>query len=308
MLDPAAEFASEEMAATFGTIVTATRAAASLGELGPHRDALRESLRESGALLVRGFEFDLAAFEAFCSLFSDRAVVHPGTAMGTRAAVTDTTATVDSGVLPFPWHSELGYAPKQPDLVVFACERAPAERDETFLTDGCAIADRLSADARAVAARRIRYSYHRTPDAWPAAFGGATTRDEAEAALREIAASLPESDDLAWSFRRLRRRMDVRYTTPALPLTRWDDRMAFCNHIIFQESRRPGGVARLEDGSAIPAAAVAEFVRLADECSFAIRWREGDVAMVDNSRVMHARGPVTDPARRILARNCQAAF
>jgi alpha-ketoglutarate-dependent taurine dioxygenase len=64
----------------------------------------------------------------------------------------------------------------------------------------------------------------------------------------------------------------------------------------------------LDDGSQIPATAVDEFERLADAASYAIRWREGDVAVVDNSRVMHARGPVRDPARRILARACQASF
>jgi alpha-ketoglutarate-dependent taurine dioxygenase len=42
--------------------------------------------------------------------------------------------------------------------------------------------------------------------------------------------------------------------------------------------------------------------------SYAIEWREGDVALLDNSRVMHARGEVLDPSRRILARMCRAAF
>jgi Taurine catabolism dioxygenase TauD, TfdA family len=89
---------------------------------------------------------------------------------------------------------------------------------------------------------------------------------------------------------------------------RWGGRQAFCNHVIFQERRRRGDVAVLDDGAQIPVSAVDEFERLADEASYAIRWREGDVAVVDNSRVMHARGPVRDTSRRILARNCQASF
>jgi alpha-ketoglutarate-dependent taurine dioxygenase len=259
-------------------------------------------------VLVRGLRFDLVAFEAFCSLFGDRAIVHPATAMGTRRAVTGTTATVDAGVLPFPWHAELSYAPGRPDLVAFACERAPAEGGETLLTDGCAIAGRLSRAGRSVAASRVRYTYNRAKRTWPATFG-AVTRREADRALRELASGMGDRDELAWSFRRLpRRRVSVEYTTPILSPVRWGEAEAFCNHVVFQERRNPGAVAVLDDGSRIPPEAVDEFERLADEASSAIRWREGDVVVVDNSRVMHARRRVTGADRTILARLLRAKF
>jgi alpha-ketoglutarate-dependent taurine dioxygenase len=304
-----AVFSSEPMAPTFGTIVTAgplTDPAA----LDAQADALREAVRVSGAVLLRGFRFDLAALEAFSSHFSERAVVHPSTVQSNRRPVTETTATVDGGVLPFPWHSELAYAPRRPDLVIFACERPSTQDDPTLLTDGCAIADRLSPAARAIAGRAVRYTYHRFERAWPVSFGGASSRREAKRALREIAFDLPPNEALTWRFRRRDggRQVNVRYTTPMLSTVRWGGRQAFCNHVIFQERRRPADVVVLDDGSQIPATAVDEFERLADAASYAIRWREGDVAVVDNSRVMHARGPVRDPARRILARACQASF
>jgi alpha-ketoglutarate-dependent taurine dioxygenase len=279
--------------------------------LDAHADALRDALRVSGAILLRGFRFDVAALEAFSSHFSERAVVHPGTVRGKRRAVTETTATVDAGVLPFPWHAELAFAPRRPDLVIFACERPSTQDDPTSLTDGCAIADRLSPTGRAIADRAVRYTYSRFEKVWPTAFGGASSRLEAEQALRELASGLPEHERLAWSFRRWRRRrLEIQYTTPVLSPVRWGDRRAFCNHVIYQESRRRlrGRGVRLDDGSRIPVGAVEEFKRLADEASYAIRWQEGDVVVIDNSRVMHARGPVRDPGRRILARTCRASF
>jgi alpha-ketoglutarate-dependent taurine dioxygenase len=312
------------MSPAFGAIFCATRRGETPAVLHPQTDALREALRESGAILLRGFDFDVAAFETFCSLFSNRAVVHPSTKLGGRLPVTQTTATVDAGALSFPWHAELGYAPHRPDLVAFACERAPAQGGETLLTDGCAIADGLSDAGRAVARRRIRYRYGRLERTWAVAFDGARSRADVERVLRERASRLHAREELTWAFRRRGGRgVRIEFTTPMLSAARWSDRQAFCNHVIWQERRRretsahpldlrrflrPTDGVALEDGSRIPAEAVDEFERLADEAAYAIEWRPGDVAVVDNSRVMHARGAVPDPSRRILARMSDAAF
>ena len=317
-------FAREPMAPAFGAVFRSTDPGADPALLDAHADTLRAAVRDSGAILVFGFGFDVPAVEAFCTLFSDRALVHPSTALGGREPVTKTTATVDSGSLPFPWHAELGYAPHRPDLVVLACERPAAEGGETLLTDGCAIADRLSDATRAVASGRIRYRYVRERGMWHDAFGGARSREEVDRALRAQASCLAPGDDLAWSFPGggddvVR----IDYTTPMLSATRWSDRRAFCNHVIWQERRRRESaraaldprrfLARrdgvtLEAGGRVPAGVVDEVERLADDGAYAIQWRAGDVAVIDNSRVMHARGHVSDPARRILARMCEAAF
>lgn len=317
-------FIREPMAPTFGTIFRAARPGQSLSVLRGEAATLRDALRESGAILLRGFAFGVADFEAFCALFSERAVVHPGTRLGGRARVSETTATVDAGTLPFPWHAELGYAPHRPDLVAFTCEQAPERGGETMLTDGCAIADRLSAAGTAAAQQRVTYRYGRPEPTWPVAFDGARSRAEVERALEDKAARLGTEEQLSWSFtRRGTPAVRIRFTTPMLTPTRWGDRRAFCNHVIWQERRRrdygphpldlrrflrPRDGVTLEDGSRIPADVFTEFERLADELSYAVKWRRGDVALADNSRVMHARGEVLDPSRRILARMCNAAF
>ena len=312
------------MSPTFGAIFCATRPGETPAVLYTQAEVLQEALRESGAILLRGFGFDVAAFETFCSLFSSRAVVHPGIAHGGRLRVTQTTATVDAGVLPFAWHAELGYAPHPPDLVAFACERAPAQGGETLLTDGCAIADGLSDSGRAVARRRIRYRYGRLEKTWAVAFDGARSTRDVERVLRERASCLHAREELTWAFRRRGGRgVRIEFTTPMLSAVRWSDRQAFCNHVIWQERRRrdhaphvldlrrflwPADGVALADGLRIPTEALVEFERLADEAAYAIEWRRGDVAVLDNSRVMHARGAVLDTSRRILARMSDAAF
>jgi alpha-ketoglutarate-dependent taurine dioxygenase len=317
-------FVREAMSSTFGVVFRATRPGERPGVLHHHAGALRGALRESGAILLRGFGFDVAEFERVSSLFSERAMVHPSTTLGNRLPVTETTATVDSGVLPLPWHAELGYAPHRPALVAFMCQHAPAGGGETLLTDGGAIADGLSDATRAVARGRIRYRFGRLEPTWPVAFDGARSPRDVERVLREQASRLGARDELTWAFRRRGGRgVRIEFTTPMISAVRWGDRRAFCNHVIWQERRRrdhgahpvdlrrflrPTDGVALEDGSRVPAEAVDEFERLADEAAYAIEWRRGDVAVVDNSRVMHARGAVLDTSRRILARMSDAAF
>jgi hypothetical protein len=278
------------MTPTFGVIFRAARPGLGLDALHGHAATLRDAVRGTGAILLRGFDFGVADFEAFCALFSERAVVHPGTRLGGRVRVSETTATVDVGTLPFPWHAELGYAPQRPDLVAFTCESAPQRGGETMLTDGCAIADRLSAAAgAAVAQQRVTYRYGRPEPAWPVAFDGASSPEEVERVLEDEVSRLAPDEQLSWSFtRRGAPAVRIRFTTPMLMRARWGDRRGFCNHVIWQERRRrdhgphpldlrrflrPRDGVTLEDGSRIPTEAFTEFERLADELSYAIGWR-----------------------------------
>jgi alpha-ketoglutarate-dependent taurine dioxygenase len=293
------------MAPSFGSVVLAEESNQDPSSLDTHAPALRHLVTESGALLLRGFRFDLDSLEAFSFHFGRRFLVHPGTVRGGRVKLTDTTATVDAGVLPFPWHRELGYAPGAPDIVLFCCRQPAQDGGETMLTDGCAILDGLPPSTRRfVTNRRVRYTYDRPREAWPSALGGAATQPQADRALCEMASLLPPGDELAWDFDD--EGVTIRFTTSMLTATRWGRRPAFCNQVIFQVKR--GGRIALDDGSKIPRKVVARAERRARDASYAIGWQRGDLAILDNSRIMHARAAITDPARSVWARVCYCDF
>ncbi|CAI0423424.1 unnamed protein product, partial [Linum tenue] len=58
------------------------------------------------------------------------------------------------------------------------------------------------------------------------------------------------------------------------------------------------------DGGYLPEEAVRGCERIFQEESVAIPWKKGDVLLLDNRAVLHARNPF-DPPRRILASLCK---
>lgn len=59
------------------------------------------------------------------------------------------------------------------------------------------------------------------------------------------------------------------------------------------------------DGESLPREAVHDYLNTLDEECVALQWRKGDVLLVDNLAVLHARRPLLAPPRRILAAFCK---
>ena len=97
-------------------------------------------------------------------------------------------------------------------------------------------------------------------------------------------------------------------TTPALPAIRElaDGSRSFFNQLIaaffgWQDARNDGGKAiTLGDATALDVHAMQAAVALAEELTVDLQWQRGDVALVDNFRVMHGRRPFVGE-RRVLA-------
>jgi hypothetical protein len=100
-------------------------------------------------------------------------------------------------------------------------------------------------------------------------------------------------------------------TTPVLPAVRElaDGSRSFFNQLIaaffgWQDARNQSQKAiRFGDGSTINSDAMALAIELAEELTVDLVWQRGDVAIVDNFRVMHGRRSFQGE-RRVLASLC----
>ena len=85
-----------------------------------------------------------------------------------------------------------------------------------------------------------------------------------------------------------------------------DGRKTFFNQLIaayrgWKDVRNdPSKAIAFGDGTPLDADGVAAAVELADELTYDLAWRRGDVALVDNFVAMHGRRPFTG-TRKVLA-------
>jgi len=262
------------------------------GLLDIERSAVIDLYKVHGALLFRGFGIDVAQFRAFAQQFCSTSVVNesPGREPIDPAAH---IYTVDAGTRAFPLHPELSREPWKPDAAFFGCLSAPGAGGKTTICDGIALVQALPpALTQALARRRLLYIQSTWPSLLNYWLGSAAPTD---AQLENPPPGCP------YEFRRLPQGIARIFSRPALHKPMFADAPAFGNFLLFaRELGRTDSVV-LDDGRPLPDQWVQVIGATAERLTVPIDWRSGDVLMLDNSRFMHGRTEIVDPAeRRIL--------
>lgn len=263
----------------------------SVGDLAA--DAVLALYRLHGAILFRGFDFDLPAFRAFTETFCSSSVFNESP---DRLLLDDENyiQSVNGGADPFPLHPELSREPWKPDACFFCCLNPPRVAGETTICDGVAIVDALPAEVRdGFASRRLIYVQPAWPELLDYWLGTATP---AAAQLARPPASCP------YRFFAVNGRIVRAFTRPALHRPMFTDRLAFGNFLLFSRYYlgRPGFPA-FDDGERVPDAWMEAVKAASDRLTAPIPWQKGDLVMLDNTRVMHGRNAIVDADRRLIA-------
>ncbi len=257
------------------------------------RAAILDLLRTHGALLLRGFGADVAAFDRLARSLCPTAVINesPGRAL---IAPEQGIFSVDGGANAFPLHPELAREPWKPDVAMFACLSAPPSDGATTICDGVALVRALPAEVRAGLADRRLVHIQGT---WPALLAfWLGTETPSDAQLATPPPSCP------YRFARTPGGIVRIFSRPALHRPMFTDEPAFGNFLLFARfnNGRPDFPV-LDDGHPVPEAWLQAIKATGDRLSCAVAWQDGDVLMLDNSRFMHGRTAITDPARRRIA-------
>ena len=257
------------------------------------RAGIVDRYKRDGALLLRGFGADLAAFARFARRFCPTAVVNESPGRETLDPVNH-IYSVDSGTGAFPLHPELSREPWKPDVALFCCLSAPGEGGETTICDGIELVRELPAEVREGLGRhRLVYGM----GTWPALFD--YWLGTAEPSDAQLAAPPP---GCPYRFSRLADGRIVRhFERPALHQPMFCDAPAFGNFLLFaryHNGRRDFPL--LDTMRPVPDAWVEAVKAAGDRLTHTIAWQHGDVLMLDNTRFMHGRRAIPQPdARRI---------
>jgi alpha-ketoglutarate-dependent taurine dioxygenase len=276
--------------------VVESRAGDTLDALDP-REVYR-LLAEAGFLLFRGFTTDMNGFNTFVKNASSRIVSDPA-----REFYGEAAQKVDAGLDGVGLHLENGNSPFMPDLTWFFCQKAASTGSQTTVCDGYRVWDELPVPVRdAFAGQDIVYSRNVPERLWKGLvdhlLGGAKSYDEIT--VEDANALVTEPDRTV-----LRPNPDgsiyYAYRTPAVRRpTLFGERPAWANSIFGPSNNYEKPEIRFADGSPLGDELLTAAERVSDSVTEDIDWQDGDAVVIDNTRVMHGRRPIEDPARTIF--------
>ena len=267
-----------------------------------HQDDIEAALKESGAVLFRGFPIqDAEDFDAFSDAFDyPNFTYQESLSNAVRINFTERVFTANEAPkdVDIYLHNEMAQTPISPSKLFFFCKSAAEEGGETPLcrTDMlfALFQKQMPETAHDFIAKGLKYTTSMPSANDPESGQGRSwkstlsveTLEEAEIKLKELGYSWTWMEDGS-----------LKATTPILPavIDLGNGRQVFYNQLIAAYlgwkgvKENPASALTFGDDSHIPVEALDLIVSLSDECTFDVPWQDGDVALVDNYMAMHGR-------------------
>ncbi len=262
------------------------------------REDIGANLDEFGAIMFRNFNTDSEVFSKFISKISARITLDPA-----RSFVSKGTQLVDAGVDKVGLHLENGNAPVLPDLIWFMCEIAAKSGSQSTYCDGRKVWANMDEDIKEkFEAQRIKYSRNIPEKLWKKyvfhEIGGMNSVDNVTVDhLLELGKRNPgqyfsiNNDGSVFS----------ELKTWAVHPTQFSELPSFANSMLGPSYNYEKPKICFEDGSEIGDDIWVHIEKITDRYTYNIPWENGDVVLIDNTRVMHGRRRIEDPNRRICA-------
>jgi alpha-ketoglutarate-dependent taurine dioxygenase len=251
--------------------------------------------RASGFVLFRGFHVDDERFARFTQTFSGEFVTH-GSPTRPQVGPDAYLTMADPGTREIHFHSELCYLPDTPDVLWFCCMTPPGRDGQTIVCDGIELWSLLGDSLRQpFLEQKLRYTALWQRSVWHRYFHVDSVAD--------LKRTLEPLDGISYKIGQ-GDRLFLDYRTPAVRTAKYSATggTAFVNAVLHWCLDGLYDFVAFEEAGRIDKALVSDIQALADRATFAIEWRTGDVALIDNTRVMHGRRPFTDTARKLHVR------
>lgn len=258
---------------------------------------IRCDLARDGWTLLRGFDPQIEDFSDLVTTLCSRVTFDPA-----RNHSTDKTQMVDAGLGPIGLHIENGNTPRCPDIVTFLAQTAAFEGSQTTICDGRAIWDRFDP------AHKARWSQKMTVE-----------RVLPELLWRRYLANehpaISEPEEVT-----MEHVLQFEQAVPGQGFTLHDDgsltyrltvdparasrfggtERGFANAVLGPSHNYQPPRYRLADGSDVTPDEIEDIRAIAEEVTHEINWQDGDIAVLDNTRVLHGRRAIADANRNLF--------
>jgi alpha-ketoglutarate-dependent taurine dioxygenase len=291
----------EPMSDAFGVVVTPERKENERQVLGLDWSEIFDLLcrPSGGVVMLRGFQLDEREFRAFTEKTGQHFVVHHNVAGRDYVDGDPTFATVAKSNKPIDFHIEMASSPVRPEALWFFCVHPCAHRGRIGFVDGVqALACLTGRTRQFLREHGFKYEFRdMPPEVWRPVWNavGAPRSDPAyvtrwlEKAGGRFGVDQPSisADD----------RLSFDYRVPAVYRAKFCGLEVFANGLLDNPRRTLMGT-----GEPVPRDVVIEAYQAVYQSAVWLDWRPGDLAIVDNTRVMHAREAFEGDSRRVLVR------
>ncbi|WP_339723656.1 TauD/TfdA family dioxygenase [uncultured Paraglaciecola sp.] len=272
---------------------------------------LEAKLRESGAILFRGFPLDSAeTFDEFSNSFDyPNFTYKESLSNAVRINFTERVFTANEAPkdVEIFLHHEMAQTPISPSKLFFFCKSAAEQGGETPLCRSDMLFAELQKQMPALAAdfanKGLKYTTHMPAEDDPNSGQGRSWKSTLS--VQSAAEAEQKLADLGYSWKWLDDG-SLRATTPVLPavIDMGNQKKVFYNQLIAAfmgwkgVRENPSSAITFGDGSAIPIEGLELAVKLSKKFTFDLPWQDGDVALVDNYMTMHGRRPFSGERKR----------
>ena len=251
---------------------------------------IKHTLREQGWILLRHQDYDVQRFSELMTTLCQKLTYDPA-----RENITQQSQKVDAGTQAVGLHIENGTTPLPPDIIAFFSEVSASQGSQTTVCDGHAVYNSLSEPLKQKFAAPMTISRYLPKQIWQKYVA--------------TALNIAEADNVTWEdLNKFIQMIPGQAISPAheggveyhlqMNMIRHDNLKgvpAFANTILGPSYNYQKPKFTFADGREISQELIAELAQLCEQHTQEIDWQDGDVAIIDNKRLMHGRREILVP-------------
>jgi hypothetical protein len=271
---------------------------------------IKHQLNESGWVLLRGFDASLPKFSELIKQFCNKLTFDPA-----REFADNSSQKVNAGKEPVGLHIENGNTPFPPNIVAFYSAKSAKEGSQTTLCDGVELFQNMSAELQQTWQQTVTVSRRLPSQLWRqyvvnqhpkvSCITEVTKKHLADfIAINKYQRGTVNADDS------LDYELDIK---PCLPINNHNAnnhsingadcmvQYSFANALLGPSFNYEKPNYTFQNGQTVSEKLMNETAELAEKYTHEINWQDGDIAIINNKRVLHGlRAIIGDLTNRHL--------
>ena len=249
---------------------------------------IKHQLNDRGWVLLRGFDASLPKFSELLKQFCNKLTFDPA-----REFADKSSQKVNAGNEPVGLHIENGNTPFPPNLVAFYSEKSAKKGSQTTLCDGLELFQNMSAQLQQTWQQTVTVSRRLPSQLWRQYVVNqhpevSCVTEVTEKHLADFIAINKHQRGTINADDSLDYELDIQ---PCLPINETDStaQYSFANAILGPSFNYEKPNYTFQNGQAVSEKLINETAELAEKYTQEIHWQDGDIAIINNKRVLHGR-------------------